>query len=163
MTVSFGVHRVLMFLRLGFFTGLFVLSVSTAHGQTNLQYQQPPKAIVDIVDALPTPGVSLSPASKAGEKRWMLIEHFSGLPGIADLAQPELRLAGLRFNPRTNGPSRGRYITAFGLQPLPGGKEIAISGLPADPRMIFAAWAPDARHVSFINISNGSADAGLSL
>ena len=42
----------------------------------------------------------------------MLIEAISGLPSIADLAQPELRLAGLRFNPKTNGPSRGRYVTA---------------------------------------------------
>src|SRR5271169_5845225 len=83
----------------GLFVGLFVFALPAARAQTNLRYQQPPKAIVDIVDALPTPGVELSPAGGASGKRWMLIEHFSGLPTIADLAQPELRLAGLRFNP----------------------------------------------------------------
>ena len=66
----------------GLFAGLFLLSITVAQAQTNLQYQQPPKAMVDIVDALPTPGVELSPAGGAAGKRWMLIEHFSGLPTV---------------------------------------------------------------------------------
>ncbi len=145
--------------------GIVSLALIAASGQaqTNLQYQQPPKAIVDIVDALPTPGVELSTAGGAAGKRWILIEHFSGLPTIAELAQPELRLAGLRFNPKTNGPSRGRYDTSLELQALPDGKAIAISGLPAHAKMRFAGWSPDGRKVSFVNISDAKEDAGLSL
>ena len=105
----------------------------SAHAQTNLRYQQPPKAIVDLVDVRPTPAILLSPAVK-GQARWIVIEQRSGLPSIADLAQPELRLAGLRFNPRTNGPSRGAYTTSLSLQALPHGKEVTVSGLPANPR-----------------------------
>src|SRR6202007_3071695 len=91
---------------------LILLSLSPAVAQTNLKYQLPPKSIVDLVDTKPTPEVQLSPPATQG-KRWMLIESASGLPSTADLAQPELRLAGLRFNPRTDGPSRGRYITSL--------------------------------------------------
>jgi dipeptidyl aminopeptidase/acylaminoacyl peptidase len=163
MAVSFRVCRVLVYLKLGLFAGLLVLSVSSAHGQANLQYQQPPKAIVDIVDALPTPGVALSPVGGAGGKRWMLIEHFSGLPTITDLAQPELRLAGLRFNPKTDGPSRGRYDTSLELQALPNSKAVMVSGLPAHAKIRFAAWSPDGRKISFVNISDAQEDAGLSL
>jgi dipeptidyl aminopeptidase/acylaminoacyl peptidase len=147
----------------GLFAGLFVLSIPAVHAQTNLQYQQPPKAIVDIVDALPTPGVELSPAGGAAGKRWMLIEHFAGLPTIAELAQPELRLAGLRFNPRTDGPSRGRYDTSLELQALPNGKAVAVSGLPEHAKIRFADWSPDGRKISFVNISDAQEDAGLSL
>jgi len=147
----------------GLLGGLFVFAMPAARAQTNLQYQQPPKAIVDIVDALPTPGVELSPAGGVAGKRWMLIEHFSGLPTIAELAQPELRLAGLRFNPRTDGPSRGRYDTSLELQTLPGGKAIAISGLPGHAKIRFADWSPDGREISFVNISDAKEDAGLSL
>lgn len=142
---------------------IFALSVSPARAQTSLQYQQPPKAIVDLVDALPTPGVRVSPGASASEKRWILIEHFSGLPTIADLAQPELRLAGLRFNPKTDGPSRGRYDTSLELQALPNGKPIAVSGLPAHAKIRFADWSPDGRKISFVNISDAQEDAGLSL
>jgi dipeptidyl aminopeptidase/acylaminoacyl peptidase len=147
----------------GLLVGLLLLSVPAARAQTNLQYQQPPKAMVDIVDALPTPGVELSPAGGAAGKRWMLIEHFSGLPTIADLAQPELRLAGLRFNPRTDGPSRGRYDTSLELQALPNGKATAVSGLPARAKIRFANWSPDGRKISFVNISDAKEDTGLSL
>jgi dipeptidyl aminopeptidase/acylaminoacyl peptidase len=147
----------------GFFSGLLVLSIPAAYAQKNLPYQQPPKAIVDIVDALPTPGVELSPASGTAGKRWMLIEHFAGLPTIAELAQPELRLAGLRFNPRTDGPSRGRFDTLLELQALPNSKAVAVSGLPEHAKIRFADWSPDGRKISFVNISDAEKDAGLSL
>ena len=82
--------------------------------QTSLKYQMPPQAIVDLVDTRPTPNVEVSPKDKdkAG-KQWLLTDVVSGLPPIADLAQPELRLAALRFNSRTNGPSRGRYLSSL--------------------------------------------------
>ena len=163
MSAPSKVHRGSPSLTLGLFAGLLVLSIPAARAQTNLQYQQPPKAIVDIVDALPTPGVELSPSGGAAGKRGMLIEHFSGLPTIAELAQPELRLAGLRFNPKTDGPSRGRYDTSLELQALPDGKAIAVSGLPAHAKIRFADWSPDGRKISFVNISDAKEDAGLSL
>jgi dipeptidyl aminopeptidase/acylaminoacyl peptidase len=139
-----------------------IVSLRPAQAQTDLKYQLPPKAIVDLVDTRPTPVVDVSPKDKDG-RQWLLIEEISGLPSIADLAQPELRLAGLRFNPKTNGPSRGRYITGLKLKMLPDGAEKAVTGLPANAKIRFAAWAPDARHVSFVNVSDDASDAGLSL
>jgi dipeptidyl aminopeptidase/acylaminoacyl peptidase len=137
----------------------------SAHGlqaQEILTYQTPPKAIVELVDTRPTPSVDVSPVNGSG-KRWLLIEPLSGLPPITDLAQPELRLAGLRFNPRTNGPSRGRYITSLRLKLLPDGAESVVAGISANPQIRFVAWAPDARHISFVSTSNDASNAGLSL
>jgi dipeptidyl aminopeptidase/acylaminoacyl peptidase len=138
--------------------------------QANLKYQQPPKAIVQLVDTRPTPEIEVSPVAVAG-KRWLLIEFVSGMPTIADLAQPELRLAGLRFNPKTNGPSRGRYLTSLKLKALTdeqgssanAGTEVAISGLPEEAKIISASWSPDGRRIAFVNISDKPSDAGLSL
>jgi len=130
--------------------------------QTSLKYQEPPKTIVGLVDTLPTPSVEVSPAGPSG-KKWLLEEFVSGLPPIVDLAQPEFRLAGLRFNPRTNGPSRGRYITSLKLKAILGGSETPVSGLPAGAKIRFVAWSPDARSISFVNVSDASAGAGLSL
>jgi dipeptidyl aminopeptidase/acylaminoacyl peptidase len=146
---------------------LVVLSLCTltfaGHTSAQEKYQVPPKGIVDLVDVLPTPTVELSPIAKAGGTRWLLIDQISGLPPIADLAQPELRLAGLRFNPNTNGPSRGRYATGLSLKSLPDGKQIPVTGLPSTPKMRFTAWSPDATKIAFVNISDASGDAGLSL
>jgi dipeptidyl aminopeptidase/acylaminoacyl peptidase len=141
---------------------LLIAAAHVSNAQEILTYQTPPRAIVDLVDTRPTPNVELSPVNKSG-KRWLLIEPLSGLPPISDLAQPELRLAGLRFNPQTNGPSRGRYITALRLKLLPDGAETAVAGIPANAQIRFVAWAPDASHVSFVRISSDRANAGLSL
>lgn len=146
-----------------FCVGLCSAAGLLVHAQTSLQYQLPPKAIVDLIDAAPTPGISLSPRVSASAKRWILIEHFAGLPTIADLAQPELRLAGLRFNPKTDGPSRARYSTSLELQSLPGGKALAVSGFPANAKLRFAAWSPDGGKISVVNTSDANEDAGLSL
>src|SRR5579864_4935052 len=138
-----------------FFLSVLVVSSIPAFFQTIVKYQEPPKAIVNLVYARPTPLVDVSPQGKDG-RHWLLIEQLAGLPPISDLAQPELRLAGLRFNPKTNGPSRGRYFTELRLQGIPEGAERKISGLPANPKIRFAAWAPDAQHVYFANASDDS-------
>ncbi len=163
MIIHFKNCRRILSLGLGMAGGALAIWNPAARAQTNLQYQRPPQAIVDIVEALPTPGVELSPAGGATGKRWMLIEHFAGLPTVADLAQPELRLAGLRFNPKTDGPSRGRYSTSLEVQALPSGKAVAISGLPEHAKIRFADWSPDGRKISFVNTGDAKEDAGLSL
>lgn len=140
----------------------FAVTLCPVGAQISLKYQEPPKTMIDLVDARLTPSVEVSPGD-GQNSRWLLIEAISALPSIADLAQPELRLAGLRFNPKTNGPSRGRYVTALSLKALPDGAEKSVEGLPAGAKIRFVSWAPDARHVSFVNVSDAPADAGLTL
>jgi dipeptidyl aminopeptidase/acylaminoacyl peptidase len=155
-----------------FFSLFFPAMICIVKAQTGLKYQEPPKAIVELVDVRPTPIVHVSPGDPSG-RRWLLIEAISGLPSIADLAQPEMRLAGLRFNPKTNGPSRGRFLAALSLKELPDGVEKPIAGVPARIKIPivptaggpvpFTGWAPDARHAFFVNMSDAPGDAGLSL
>jgi dipeptidyl aminopeptidase/acylaminoacyl peptidase len=125
-----------------------------AQAQTDAKYQLPPEVMVKLIDAAPTPSLSLSPAHAVGTRR-ILIQQSSSLPTIADLAQPELRLAGLRFNPKASAQSRTRYFTSLKLQELPlsGAKtaEIAITGLPAHPHILYPMWSPDGRHIAFAN------------
>ena len=66
-------------------------------------YLTPPKAIVDILDAPSIPTAVLSPSRDIVA----LLDRRSA-PRIAELAEPMLRLGGLRINPRTNGPHRNR-------------------------------------------------------
>ena len=68
-------------------------------GALETGYQLPPKAIVDILDAPPPPTAVISPAQNV-----MALLDRASMPKIADLAEPMLRLAGSRINPKTNGP-----------------------------------------------------------
>jgi dipeptidyl aminopeptidase/acylaminoacyl peptidase len=133
------------------------------NASTELKYQVPPAVMVKLLDAPPTPTISLSPLPGAGPRR-ILIQQSSSLPTIADLAEPELRLAGLRFNPKVGAPSRRRYLVSLKLQDLPAAgtgatPAVAIAGLPAKPHVIFTEWSPDGQHIALVN----SEAEGLSL
>ena len=141
---------------------ILAVASTLALGQSSIPYQKPPQAIVDLLEAPPTPLVLVSPEAK-GAPRALLVEQPGGLLTIADLAQPELRLAGLRFNPRTNGPSRLPYVIALKFKVLPAGKEIAVTGLPAHPHIEYAQWSPDAKRIAFVVVTGSNPGAGLSL
>ncbi|MFC1719022.1 TolB family protein, partial [Candidatus Poribacteria bacterium] len=110
------------------------------------RYLMPPKAIADLVDAPITPDVSASP-----NQDWILIMEQPSLPPISELAQPELKLAGLRINPRNNGSSRSSYSTSLALKSLVDNTERPIAGLPSDARISSVTWSPDSRLIAFTN------------
>src|SRR5688572_5811051 len=98
-------------------TFLFALAVMCIATDSDAQtaYRKPPKAVADILDAAPTPAVSLSP-----DRQTIALVTSSRYPGIADLAEPMLRLAGVRLSPKTNGPARAPRVTAIALMPVDG-------------------------------------------
>lgn len=106
-------------------------------------YQTPAASLTALVDAPATPGVSLSPDLSV-----MLISTRPSLPSIADVSAPELRIAGMRINPRLNGRSRARASIGLALRTLDG-SERAVAGLPADPAIRNTRWSPDSRHLAF--------------
>ena len=133
-----------------FFVGTTVgcAGVQAAMAQTALTYQKPPAPIEQLLEAPPTPIVRLSP-----DRKMMLVEQPATFPTIADVAQPRYRLAGIRFNPSSNGPSVERYDVALQLQAVDAAKETAprtITGLPAKLKAVDAMWSPDSKHAAFV-------------
>jgi dipeptidyl aminopeptidase/acylaminoacyl peptidase len=80
----------------------------------------------------------------------------TGMPDIAELAEPELRLAGTRINPRTNGPSRGMHSTVDHAAGDRGRRAAREVRLPANARVGSAQWSPDGSRLAFTNtVANG--------
>src|SRR6056297_3100326 len=61
-------------------------------------YRLPPPEVVAMLDAPPTPAVSVSPDGTS-----MILVHRENLPPIREMARPMERLAGLRLDAATNG------------------------------------------------------------
>ena len=120
---------------------LLIVSTSLLIGDDG--YRMPPKAIADLVDAPVTPLVNVSP-----DKSKILIMERSSLPSIKELSQPELRLAGLRINPMTNGRSRTSYYIGLAIQDIQSGKQRKVKGLPNNGRISNVTWAPDGNHIA---------------
>src|SRR5438045_3081360 len=120
--------------------GLGLLLITTTEALAQPGYQKPPQVIEDVLNAPPTPLVSLSPT----RDRLLLVEGVR-YPPITDLAEPMLRLAGLRINPRTNGPHRPPRYLSFTLQNVAGGELRKLPG-PANAHLGAPVWAPDGKH-----------------
>ena len=132
-------------IRLPIFTLLVLLNMTKfIQAQENPGYQMPPKAISDLIDAPPTPAASLSPSNK-----WMLLLDRPNLPAIEEVAQEELRLAGIRINPRKNGSSRAFYYNGMKLRQLDGGAAKPISGMPKKLKIENVRWSPDGSKIGF--------------
>ncbi len=131
----------------------FVLAGSCmlAGAQNNNGYQLPPEAIVSLVDAPQTPSVQLSP-----DNQTMLLLYRPGLPSIADLSQPEMRLAGIRFDPSTNGPSRVQGVNRISAQKIDGTSLGDLKGLPEDPRLGGVSWSHDSKRFAFTNTTEST-------
>jgi dipeptidyl aminopeptidase/acylaminoacyl peptidase len=108
-------------------------------------YLTPPKAIIDVLDAAPLPTVIVGPTH---ETLVLLPRH--SMPTIADVSQPMLRLAGMRINPRTNGPHRAQVATGMTLQSVATRAERHIV-LPAGARIGNVAFSPNGKRIAFTN------------
>src|SRR5262245_2503480 len=64
-------------------------------------WKQPPKNVVDILDAPPTPRVVVSPDGQRA-----LLVSYDPYPPLEMLARPFLKLAGIRVDPALNARQR---------------------------------------------------------
>jgi len=122
--------------------GFLLLVSSAVSAQTS--YQTPPASIADLVNAPSTPAVTFS---KDGS--FMLLLERTESPSIEDLAQPELRIAGLRINPSTTGPSRAGGYTNLKIKKTATGEEIQVTGLPSPAKMSGFTFSLDERYLAF--------------
>ena len=131
---------------------LTILALSATAGSSfaeSVPYRMPPKAMADIADAAPTPGVILDPTG-----RWLLVLEHPALASMADLSREELRLAGIRLNPSTNARSRRDVAIRAELLRVADGSPRAIQGLPEAPRIDDVSFSPDGESVAFTHTTD---------
>jgi dipeptidyl aminopeptidase/acylaminoacyl peptidase len=124
---------------------LLLLALTTIVSATDYSYQQPPKDIRDVLNALPTPSVSVSP-----QRDYAIFLQAVRYPPIAQVAQPFLPLAGVRVDANTNSLHMAPYYISFAIKRLPGGEDVAIV-LPHDGKFGAPVWSPDGKQFAFTN------------
>ena len=112
-----------------------------------LPYQKPPKEILDVLNAPALPALSVNP-----NHTYATLSQSERYPGIDEVSEPMLRLAGIRIDPRTNGLHLAPHSYSITLVKLPEGTKIPVA-LPAHARAGALRWSPDGKMFAFSNIA----------
>ncbi|MCG8701925.1 MAG: prolyl oligopeptidase family serine peptidase [Bacteroidales bacterium] len=135
---------------------LFIL-IKSALPQENLSYQKPPKEILELVD------VELAPYTIFDDKaEVMLFLTRNAYKTIEELSIEELRLGGLRINPKTNIGSRVTYYNNIRIKKIKEKGDVqGINGLPNNPRLSNFIWSPDQKYMAMTNTTQHGVELWL--
>ena len=124
--------------------------------QGKLTYQEPPADIKNLVDAPLAPSVQMD-----GKAETVVLLYRDAFKSIAELSETEMRLAGLRINPKTNIGSRTNYYNNVKIKDAYGKDIRDVSGLPDQPRLANFDWSPDEKMMSFTHITSDGVEVWL--
>ena len=116
--------------------------------QENLTYQTPSKEILDLVDFDRPPSVIYD-----DNKDYLVFLYRDNYKSIEELSEEELRLAGLRINPKTNIGSRVNFYNEIKIKSLVGKSQNTnqIKGIPKKLKASNLNWSPDQSKIAFTN------------
>ena len=119
-----------------FFLIILFFSVSV-YAQDGATYQKPSQEILELAEA------PLAPSIRMDSKGENIIFLFrSNFKSIDELSEKEMRLGGLRINPKTNINSRQSYFTDIKVRLGRNGQESVVNGLPENGRYANFSWSP---------------------
>src|ERR1019366_6570565 len=119
---------------------LFVLSVPVFAATS---YKLPPRAVIDILDA---PGAPILRETPAGDA--ILLVDAKQTPPLSLVAEPFLRLGGVRLTPKRGARQHLVYGTGLTLLTLPEGRKTRVE-LPAGSRIGLPIFSPDGAVFAF--------------
>lgn len=127
------------------------LSFGRLAAQEDLSYQVPSKEIYQLADYTRAPSVSMDT-----KKEFMLFTYRSTYRSLNDLNIEEMKLAGLRVDPKTNISSTVTYINNLKVRKVAQTKAepLQVTGLPAEPRIANLAWSPDETKIAFTHTTD---------
>ena len=124
---------------------LTIMAASALIEAQDFSYQQPAKQIQEVLNAPATPLISVSP-----QHDYAILMQGVRYPPIAEVAQPMLRLAGIRIDTKTNGMHLAPYFVSFSIKRLADGADVAMTA-PEPAKLGAPVWSPDGKQFAFTN------------
>ena len=144
-------------LRQNAFTFCLVAALAASAGAAG--YDQPPKAILDVMRAPSPPSAHVSPTQDT-----MLLVSQQDYPPLSKVATPFLRLAGARIEPGNHSKhdTPGGYgirpcVRSFELVRIADGVRTAVQ-LPAASCPESPVWSADGKRFAFANVASTSVE-----
>lgn len=130
------------------FTALITFSMSM-YAQENITYQKPSEEILTLADFEMAPAISMN-----STKDQAILVYRNTYKTLDDLNQEEMRLGGLRINPKTSISSTMTFYTKIKVKNLLTQMETEVKNLPQSAKITYLTWSPDEKKIAFINNTN---------
>ncbi|PKP49180.1 MAG: S9 family peptidase [Bacteroidetes bacterium HGW-Bacteroidetes-11] len=125
---------------------LLTMTYGLLQAQTPQQYQLPPQEILELVDISPRPFIRID-----SRNRTMVMLQRQTFKTLEEMAADEVKLAGLRINPATNGPARANFTYGISITDIATGNSPVITGLPEKLKISDFSFSPDETKIAFTN------------
>lgn len=132
--------------------GCFFSSLAQEH----LEYQTPPESIRNLVEAPLAPAVQID---SNGEN--VILFYRDQYKSIAELSETEMRLAGLRINPKTNIGSRTVFYNNIKVKRTKEKEPKQVSGLPQNGRYSNFTLSSDEKYLAFLNTTSEKSEVWI--
>ena len=141
-------------MKLSIYVVLLLLLVKV-DAQESLTYQKPSEEILELVDVPRAPSVIVD-----DNKDFMIFLYRDAYKSIEEISQEELRLGGLRINPKTNIGSRVTYYNNLKIKSLINNESevIQVSGLPSEPKLTNFKFSPDQKKIACTNTTSSGVE-----
>lgn len=126
-----------------------ICSVFYFFSQENVTYQKPPKEILELVDIERAPSISIDSKNEN-----ILFTYRKMYKNLEDLSQEEMRLGGLRINPKMNISSSITYVNNLKLRKFKATVLTDVAGLPVNPKIANITWSPNEKFIAFTHTSD---------
>ncbi|MBF0546267.1 MAG: S9 family peptidase [Candidatus Riflebacteria bacterium] len=131
----------------------FAIVVTAVMAQSNPEsstYQKPPEKVLKVMHAPLTPNVIVSPTHD-----YMILAAPVMYPPVSVLAEPMLRIAGVRINTRNHGLHNAPYWSSYDIIKVADGSSLHLA-LPADAKLSPPQWTADGKRFAFTLIGTDS-------
>lgn len=131
----------------------FCAIAQTAEGSIT-SFRKPAKEIEEIAMAAPVPSTTFNSQYSMAV---IASADCRSVP-IAELAASEVRIGGLRMDPKTFSQTRESYSVRLEVLDVATGKTTPVTGIPADPKIKSVSWAPGGQYFCFTNTTSAGVD-----
>lgn len=135
---------------------LSIMLLNYLNGQSDFPYQKPDGDILMLADAKPAPAIRLN-----NDASMAVLLYRNTYKSIEELSEPEMKLAGIRVNPKTGGQSRGTYYNDMHILDVSSGKSQPVSGLPERPKLNHFLWSYGQDKMAFTHTTDSGVELWL--
>lgn len=132
---------------------ILIALAAIGFAQEDINYQIPPPEILELVDFQRAPSISMD-----SKKEQIVFMYRNTYKTLAEISEDEMRLAGLRINPKTNISSTVTYVNNIQYKRFKDKNPVQIKGLPENPRLAYFSWSPDETKMAFTHTAQNGVE-----